>query len=83
MTIFVKPMRGVLDGKGCVWEFLLAGKGFNDLADDDKVGRVVACHANGTFDVHFDALDYTAMAIFPDELVLLRPNVKANRRGTD
>jgi hypothetical protein len=71
MTTFVRPKRTTLDGKGCVWEFLLAGRGFNELPDGKKIGRVVEAFTDGTVDVHFDALDYTAKAVFPDELILI------------
>ena len=70
MTVFVVPKRDVLDDIGCVWESLLMARGWNELPDEQKCGRVVQAYSDGTLDVHFDALDYTATGAFPDELKL-------------
>lgn len=59
-----------LDGKGYLWGEMLADKGWNELSDEKKIGRVVAYYTDGTVDVHFDALNYTSEGIFQDELWL-------------
>lgn len=65
---YVRPRRDVLDGEGCIWEHLLAERGWNELTGDDKNGRIVAAYIDGTIDVYFDALDYTCNGVFPDEV---------------
>ena len=67
-SVLVVPKRDILDGEGCVWEYLLAEKGGNDLPPEKKGGRIIQAYSNGTLDVLFDALDYTATGIFFDEL---------------
>jgi hypothetical protein len=68
MTIHVLPRREVLDDKGCVWESSLHGRGWNDLPEEKKVGRVVAAYGEALVDVYFEAIDYVAKAVFVDEL---------------
>ena len=68
MNQYVRPRRKVLDGKGHVWEELLAQRGWNELTWDDQNSRVVAYYTDGTIDVYFDAINYTSRGIFPDEV---------------
>ena len=68
MSRYVRPRRKMLDGKGCVWEDLLAQRGWNELTLDDQNGRIVACYTDGTIDVYFDAINYTSYCIFTDEV---------------
>lgn len=69
MTL-VLPKREIVGDKDTVWESLLWGKGWNDLDPEDKKGRIVAVYQDGSVDVYFQALKYTARAIFLDELRL-------------
>lgn len=68
---YVRPRRDVLDGMGCIWEFMLMERGWNELPDDDKNGRIVTAYTDGAIDVHFDALNYTCRGVFPDEVFLV------------
>lgn len=68
MTIYVLPLRKVLDGKGCMWESLLADRGWNELPDDKKKGRVTKLYSDNTIDVYFEELDYTCEGVFIDEV---------------
>lgn len=67
-TINVLPQREVLTDHGCVWESLLAMQGWNELPPDQKPGRVEAAYTDGTVDIYFPALNYTARGVFTDEL---------------
>lgn len=68
----VLPRRDVLDDKGTMWEFRLLQAGWNDLPAEQRSGTVIAMYTDGTFDVHFEALNHTSLAVFPDELRLLK-----------
>ena len=68
MTHFVVPQKDVLDDSGCVWESMLMYRGWNNLSTREKTGRIVQAYTDGTIDVHFDALDYTATGVYIDEL---------------
>jgi hypothetical protein len=69
MSVYVLPRKKVLDGKGCVWEDFLHLRGWNGLPAEKKVGKVVQSYSGGALvDVHFEAIDYVAKAIFVDEL---------------
>ncbi len=66
----VRPIREILNDKGTVWESLLYRAGWNDLPYALQRGEVVAAYSNGTFDVHFPALEHTSKAVFGDEIIL-------------
>ena len=68
MTTSILPVNKVLTDSGCIWESQLAAQGWNELPDEKKVGRVVKNYTDGSCDVHFDALNYTATGIYIDEL---------------
>ena len=72
--IYVLPNGDVLTDAGCVWESILMGKGWNDLPAESKPGRIVQMYSDGTFDIHFDALDHTATGVYLDELQLIPPS---------
>jgi hypothetical protein len=73
--ILVIPKKKMLDGKGCVWEYLLAATGYNDLPDDKKIGKVtemwkiegdaVVCT------VEWPGANHTSKDVFPDELEVI------------
>jgi hypothetical protein len=70
----VLPKRKILDGKGNLWEWSLAEAGWNDLADNLKVGKVIGIFklndSNAiVFDVEWPAVNHISRNVFPGEVI--------------
>lgn len=81
--IRVIPAKKVLSGTGSVWEYLLFGKGWNELDEKDKYGILVGRYKlkdDGyiVYDVYFPKLDITLKNIFEDEAILFTEDMMLN-----
>lgn len=69
------PAREVLDDKGCVWESVLASKGWNDLSGDDRQGVIQGCFelkdGGKVFDIWWPAIDTLTKNVFVNEVLIL------------
>ncbi len=71
----VMPVRDVLDGKGCIWEYTLFLKGWNDLPENDKPGIVKGffelseMQESVVIDVYWPGVDCLTSNIFVNEVI--------------
>lgn len=72
VDVFVMPIRDVLDGKGCVWEYILYRKGWNELHNDKKPGVIKGCfelsNHSVVFDIYWPGVDCLTKNVFHDEV---------------